>query len=341
MWHGLVRARKATIKCDYPYVSVIIAARNESHDIENCLDALLVQDYPQHKFEIIVVNDQSTDCTREQLDKFSKNERILILQNPGQENFKSSKKAALALGISKSKGNILLFTDADCKPPPSWITVMLSFFDASTGLVAGFSPQTTNNTMLAPLLQIDAAAAALVSAASIGLGRGITCTGRNLAYRKQAYMDVGGFAETPNSLSGDDDFMLQAISHFRRWKVRYAFEIDAVVPAQGPNSLKAFLRQKQRHISASKYYPLLAKILFASYHFLNLFLWLTLLLACIRFYFFFAFAAKMCVDYFLLKSFLTRFAKKINFKAFLMWELLFLYYNVIIGPIALIKKIEW
>ena len=304
-----------------------------------CLNALITQDYPHHNYEIIIVDDQSTDHTLERL-KSLKTRQTIILQNPRREKYHSSKKAALEWGILKARGPILLFTDADCQPPPSWIKTMVSFFDASTGLVAGFSPQTARNALLNRLLNIDAGAAAVVSAASIGWGRGITCTGRNLAYRKKAFDDIGGFNATPDSLSGDDDFMLQAISRHPGWKIKYALDVDARVPAQGPDTVNRFLQQKNRHISAGKHYPFVAKVLFAVYHISNLLLWLSLLAAFFSFYFLLFFFVKFFVDFFILRFFLGHFSEKIN-KGFLVWELLFLYYNVIAGPFSFIKQRIW
>ncbi len=325
-----------------PFVSVIVAVRNEYRHVAACLQALLNQDYPERHFEIIVVDDFSTDCTPKHLAGFAKNQTIRILQNSSQKKFQSSKKCALELGILHAKGDILLFTDADCLPPMSWITGLVQLFDPTTGLVAGFSPQQSEKKWLNSILHMDAAAAAVVSAATIGFGRGLTGAGRHLAYRKQAYFDVGGFAALPDSLSGDDDFMLQAVSRHPAWQVKYNLHTDAVVPSTGPDTLRHFLQQKQRHISAGQYYPFTAQLGFALFHFFNVVMWLfflggLFLTPCLLI----PFALKLFLDYFLLSKFLTLFKLKIDLKMFPFWEALFLYYNTILGPIGFIKKIKW
>jgi cellulose synthase/poly-beta-1,6-N-acetylglucosamine synthase-like glycosyltransferase len=327
---------------DLPFVSVIVAVHNECDVISKCLSALLAQDYPQNRFEVIVVDDASTDSTLDSLSKFAKKSSICILQNSSQEKFKSSKKGALEAGIQYARGDILLFTDADCLPPANWISALVKQFDQSTGLVAGFSPQFSDKTWLNTLLQIDAAAAAIVSAATIGFGRGVTCTGRHLAYRKQAWMDIGGFAALPNSLSGDDDFMLQALSKHPKWHVKYNFDAQAVVPARGPDSLREFLSQKQRHISAGRYYPPAAQIGFALFHLLNLVIWLVMFVHLATRPFLIVLPLfKFAMDYVLLKKFLNQFKMKIDFKIFMLWEWLLVYYNTITGPIGFFKKLKW
>ena len=191
-------------------------------------------------------------------------------------------------------------------------------------------------------MAIDAAAAAFVASGTIGLGRGVTCAGRNLAVRKQALLDIGGYAALPDSLSGDDDFVLQKISAHPKWNVRYAFGADTVVPAVGPNSMGGFIKQKQRHISAGRYFSFFAQSAFALFFAANFVLWIGFIVA--PFYnllWMLPFLAKLLLDYFVLFTFSSRFDKRFAAPAFLIWEPLYLYYNVIVGPLAFFKKIKW
>lgn len=344
LWRGLYVARgQGKQERDYqPFVSVIVPARNECSNIVNCLDALLNQDYPNHQFEVVLVDDSSTDCTQQTLQKFTQNQAIHILQNSSHGKYKSSKKGALEIAIPKSRGELLLFTDADCLPPPTWIKNMVRYFQPDTGLVAGFSPQQSDKKWLNKILEIDAAAAAMVSASTIGYGRGVTCTGRNLAYRKQAWLDIGGFVSLPDSLSGDDDFILQAISKQPSWKVKYTFDSTLIVPALGPQSIASFLRQKQRHISAGKYYSLPAKLGFTLYHFVNLMIWgLAIFGLFIHYIFILPLLIKLVLDFFILRFFVRHFNLKIDVRLFLLWQILFVYYNTVTGPIGFFRKLKW
>ncbi|MBN1561286.1 glycosyltransferase [candidate division KSB1 bacterium] len=333
------RSRKSQIE---PFASIIVAVYNGGASVLNCLDALSAQDYPRTKYEIIVVDDQSTDGTLERLVKFAEKQPILLLQNSQRGKYRSTKKSALELGISRARGDIMLFTDADCLPGKTWLKAMVEYFDEETALVAGFSPQTATNKVLRHLLTVDAAAAALVAAAAIAAGRGITCSGRNLAYRKDAFTAVGGFARTPDSVSGDDDFVLQAISMRRRWKIRYAFDKSTMVLSAGPQNVKSFLQQKRRHISAGKYFPRTAQAGFALFSLINALIWLSafsglfiapaLVLPLLL---------KFGLDYAILRWFLHHFTIKVRWSNFLLWELLYFYYNSISGPVGLLKKERW
>jgi len=325
-----------------PFVSIIIAARNEATVIGRCLSMLSHQDYADNKFEIIIVDDNSMDNTAEQAKKSAGNLSVTVLKAQRASNYKSSKKAALELAARSARGEILLFTDADCQPEKGWIRNMISFFDRETGLVAGFSPQTAPTLFWNEVLKIDAAAAALVAAGTVALGRGVTCTGRNLALRKAALEDIGGYSSLPDSLSGDDDFVLQKVSAHPAWKVRYAVDRRAVVPADGPDSLRQFLRQKRRHISAGRHFGRWAQMVFAVHHTANLFIWLGLVAApfwgCV---FLAPFALKLLLDYFAIRVFLGLYAMRPSAPALVSWQFIYLFYNVIIGPLSIFQKIGW
>lgn len=325
--------------------SILVSVKNEKDAIVDCLTALVAQDFGQEQMQIIVVDDNSSDGTLQRMHAFADESIACIhcLENPNPSKYKSSKKAALEAAVEKARGDILLFTDADCRPEKGWVRSMISMFDDSVGLVAGFSPQTAPGGFWGDVLQIDAASAAFVAAGTIGLGRGVTCTGRNLAVRRRALFDIGGYASLPDSLSGDDDFLLHNISRHPRWKVKYAFDPASVVPAAGPQNVRCFLQQKKRHLSAGRDFQPLSQFLYALFHLANLAIWLALPAA---FYFrapllLAPLAAKIISDYFCLHYFLNIFQKKIHLKAFLFWEPLFLFYNIFAGPGLFWGNLVW
>ena len=111
------------------FVSIIIVARNEEKNIAACLDAVLAQDYPKEKLEIIVVDDHSTDSTFKIIRSYAeKNAQLKCLQLP--EN-STGKKQGISFGINVSNGELIVTTDADCKMGIHWLASIVSFYKRS------------------------------------------------------------------------------------------------------------------------------------------------------------------------------------------------------------------
>ena len=133
---GIIRT-KTKLTNKQPFVSVIVAAHNESQNIVACLDALLNQCYPEEKMEIIIINDRSEDDTGLILEEYENNNNILHVVTVSEcEEGMSPKKNAISQGINISSGDIIITTDADCRVPKLWLKTMLSYFTPETGVVA-------------------------------------------------------------------------------------------------------------------------------------------------------------------------------------------------------------
>ncbi len=257
------------------FVSIVVAARNEESNIGNCIEALINQTYPSNRYEIIIVNDRSTDQTTAIVDRYRKDYKQIRLINvkdlpPGL----SPKKQAIEKGIESAKGEIILTTDADCVPGAGWIEGMVDCFEPEIGLVAGFSPLEKNdkNTIFSKLLTLDSLALAAVAAGSFGLSKPLTCNGRNLAYRKATFQSVNGFKEIQNLISGDDDLFLHLVSKRTKWKVRYAVDNQTIVPSQVLSNFKQFAHQRIRHASKGRYYSTGLKLSLVLVYLFNLLL---------------------------------------------------------------------
>jgi cellulose synthase/poly-beta-1,6-N-acetylglucosamine synthase-like glycosyltransferase len=101
-------------------ISVIVPARNAADTIASCLESLLAQTVPRDDYEVIVVDDGSTDETRRVVEQF---DVILVVQSH------KGPAAARNRGVNASRGEALLFTDADCEPAPTWIAEMVEPFE--------------------------------------------------------------------------------------------------------------------------------------------------------------------------------------------------------------------
>jgi cellulose synthase/poly-beta-1,6-N-acetylglucosamine synthase-like glycosyltransferase len=239
-----------------PSVSVVVAARNEEQQIGACLAALVAQDYPRDKLQIIVVDDRSEDGTAAIVNEVAASHpQVELLRVTACPSNWSPKKHALATGVAHARGELILCTDADCQPPPTWVSGMVSYFTPGVGLVAGFSPTThgPGSRLAKRLLEMDDLALACVAAGSMGVGVPLTCGGSNLAYRKEVYEQVGGFSGVEHLLSGDDDLFLHKV-RITAWRTHYARDLGTVVPSGGPRSFRQFRHQRTRHASKGFFY---------------------------------------------------------------------------------------
>ena len=248
---GLFRLR-SSFNSDYlPFVSVIIAARNEEENIERCVSALEAQDYSNKLFEVIIINDRSIDNTAEiitdKTDSLSNFHLITVKDLPTNT---SPKKYALQKGIKASKGEIILTTDADCVPKPGWISGMVNAYsNDKIGMVVGYSPITLeSHGIKAGLSKLDSLSIAAISAGSIGAGYPVTCSGRNLSYRRTVFDSIGGFEGLWQYMSGDDDLLLHRAFN-NKIKVSYSLRPSTFVDSVSYDSLNEISNQRRRHAS--------------------------------------------------------------------------------------------
>ncbi len=253
---GLIK-KKIFISRDKPFVSVIIAVRNEEKNIGGCLSDLSGQVYQDDKFEIIIVDDNSEDKTKEIIREFQKNfNKIKLLEiRENIENF-SSKKYALNEGIKNSVGEIILTTDADCRLKPGWIDSMIANFTGDTGMVAGYSQvceKDKTDSIFTGVQALDFLSMMSAAAGSISLGFPLAASGQNLAYRKEAFYEVGGFSKIKNRISGDDLLLLQLIKKHTKFKVKFSYNDESFVTTHPVKSLKEFFSQRTRWASNASY----------------------------------------------------------------------------------------
>lgn len=236
-----------------PFVSVVVAARNEADNIRACLERLLHQDYPEERYEVIVVDDGSADGTSAialGVGEGRKGFRLLSAEEGSGSS--GSKKAALALGIEAAAGEILLTTDADCLVPEGWIKGLVGHFSPEVGMVVGFSqigppggPQSPRTAYEA----VDFLCLMGCILGSIGRGHPMAASGQNLAYRKGAFQEVGGFARVAHRASGDDVLLLQLIKRFTDWKISFAGEPGTFAVHPDSSSWGGLFQQRTRWAS--------------------------------------------------------------------------------------------
>ncbi|MBK6948236.1 MAG: glycosyltransferase [Haliscomenobacter sp.] len=237
-------------------VSVVIPARNEASGIGACLDSILQQQYPAHLFEVIVVDDDSSDETAAIALQFA-DSRISVLQPPGTplpEGFVAYKKRALETGVSKAKGDLILTTDADCVLPPHWLGLMASSYERKgwhciTGPVAFHR----EGSLFERFQSLDLLGMMLITGAGMRMGLTHLANGAAFGFSKAAFEEVGGYSDISRLASGDDLLLLHKI--MARYPGKTGFlKTTQAVRTEALGSLKAFFQQRVRWGSKSRSY---------------------------------------------------------------------------------------
>ncbi len=217
----VVRARRRDLGTprETPFVSVIVAARNEEDALSDCLAALAAQNYPQESIEFIVVDDESTDGTRALVEaKAASDPRFRVMDTQPLPGHPPGKSAALHTGIEAAEGDILLFTDADCRPPAQWVEALASELSHPDVGAVGGTTRVIGRDLHARMQANDWTLLKGVAAGWSLAGFPLTAMGNNMGIRREAYDDVGGYPELQPSVT-EDYALFRAIGK-AGWEVR-------------------------------------------------------------------------------------------------------------------------
>ena len=253
---GLSRRREPRETDDAPFVSVIVAARNEEAYIEGCLERLASQTYPCECYEILVVDDESADRTLEiarSAEARYPNVIALAVGNAFPEM--AAKKRPMSVGLQQARGQIILTTDADCRVPTTWIAATVACFEDDVAAVVGYSQvlgRGEDQPFLGRLQALDFLALMSAAAGAANLGFPLAASGQNLAYRRSAFDRVGGFTRIAHRPSGDDVLLLQLMRRAGCGAVRFAMNKEAHVTTCRTETLGGFLRQRRRWASNAR-----------------------------------------------------------------------------------------
>ena len=219
-----------------PAVSVLVPAHNEEAVIVRSVRAMLAMDYPD--FEVIVVDDGSTDDTARALSRLAGNSRLRIARKVINEG----KAMALNDALPLARGEVVLILDADAEPAPDLLRWMVPHFAAARVAAVTGNPRVRNtDTFLARLQSIEfSSIISLLRRSQRIWGRIVTVSGVVAAFRRSALFDVGGFSpEMPT-----EDIELTWKLQKRFYDVRY--EPRAVCWMTVPASYRGLWKQRLR-----------------------------------------------------------------------------------------------
>ena len=223
----------------FPFVSVLVAARNEVETLPDCLQALSVQDYPAERYEVIVIDDHSSDGTCDVAVPFG------VRCIPADEAGLAGKAGALHSGIKAARGEIIAITDADCRPPSWWLRRLCDQLqDGRSGVVCGVTT-VRDGSFKARIQGMDWLLLLGVASGLSELGVPVTAMGNNMCFRRGAYDEVGGYPKLPSSVT-EDYALFRAIRRRTRFDARLILHDDVRNETLPLNTWKEVLRQRKR-----------------------------------------------------------------------------------------------
>lgn len=245
--HGLTLKQKNP---DLPIISVIIALKNEESNVHALMQSLDQLDYPKELFEIILVDDHSSDCTAEILSQY-KNESIQVYLNTQR-----GKKSAILTGISYAKGDWVAVTDADCLVPKSWLQALAESRMNHTKMVLGpVFILDRNRDFLELFQQMEFLGLQGATAGAAGVQKPISANGANMLFHKNTFNEIKPFEDNMHLNTGDDQFlMMKMASEMGPESITYCWDEYAVVRTQAVQNWRDYFKQRIRWASKGKSY---------------------------------------------------------------------------------------
>ncbi|AFZ47447.1 glycosyl transferase family 2 [Cyanobacterium stanieri PCC 7202] len=229
-----------------PFVSVIIPIYNGEKDLKDLIECLSKQSYDFDKVEFILVDNNSNDNTEKTIKNISKNLNNINLKYLQENNIQSSY-AARNLGIKNAQGEIMAFTDVDCRPQADWLEKLIQpFSDPQTMIVAGEIKGIEGDNLLEKYATKREILSQKYTLANEFFPYGQTA---NLAVRKQALKVVGLFRPYLTT-GGDADICWRILKEV---EAEIKFAPDALVFHRHRDNLKDFTNQWRRYGQSAKY----------------------------------------------------------------------------------------
>jgi len=253
-------------------ISIVVCAHNEEENLRQLIPLLLQQDHPN--FEIIIVDDKSSDGSYDFLtEEKLKHPRLRLVVIDATPDAFNSKKYALTLGIKAAKNDLVLLTDADCRPNSnSWASKMALSFDEETQIVLGYSHYEKAGGLLGKLIDFETLITGISYISSALAFRPYMGVGRNLAYRKSFFLKNKGFYGMMELTGGDDDLFVN--KYAKKKFTRVCIGADVVVWSIPKKSWSTYYTQKLRHMAAGKHYKFRDKLRIGLFHISLSLMWL-------------------------------------------------------------------
>ena len=235
-------------------VSVLIAARNEENNIERLLKSLYNQTFAKDLFEVIIIDDHSKDNTLLIVENFIKENNDIDLKIFNAE--KEGKKFAISQALHLAHNDLVIVTDADCVLKTTWIESIVNFYkEKKCKMILAPVLLSPAETFFEKIQVLEHLSLIGSTAGSANIGFPVMCNGANMAYEREAALEVEKFRKDFNIPSGDDIFLMeQFIKNYGHQSVKFLLSKSAIVETKTCKTVSEFFRQRRRWVSKTKAY---------------------------------------------------------------------------------------
>ena len=322
------------------FISVVIPCHNEEKYLPRLLKCIEDQDQRCDLFEVIIVDDNSTDSTYALASGFKSIKNIRVVKNKG-----NGKKLAIMEGVSASRGSFIITTDADCMPGRKWISTIAAFVQENKPdivicpVMLESKPGFPNRFQELEFLSLQG-----VTAGAYTGGRPVMCNGANLVFRRDIYL-LNAKSLHPEIQSGDDIFLLHGIKKYPGAKISWLESGEAIMITSRSETLKEYINQRSRWISKAGAYEDRDTIILGLVTFCAVAIQLFTLIAGIFSTVFLAvfgviFLLKSLPDFLILRNTTRRYGKPYLMNWFLPCQMIYPFYVVTVIVISVLKRVS-
>ena len=329
-------------------LSVIVPVRNEEANIGALLSDLKAQTYDPELIEVLVIDDYSEDKTGAEVLRFAQTSIFPVhYKKLKKYTSKTGKKAAVEIGVAQATGELMVLTDGDCRVQPGWLRhIEYLYRQQQAKFISGLVCFTESASVFEKIQLVEFASLIGVGAGSLALKRPNMCNGANIAYTRQVFNEVNGFAGNEHIPSGDDEFLMHKVFKLYPEAVFTLKSPEAVVYTSAQKQVAVFFAQRVRWASKWPAYTdiktkLLAVLVFSVNFFILLFLGLFILGYASGLTFALAFGAKCLLDIWFLKPVLSFFQKHRYWVYIVPLQFIYVPYVVITALTALKGTYNW
>ena len=322
------------------FISIIVPCRNEESHLPFLLDDLALQDYPGDLFEVLIVDDNSTDASSEIATTHGGIKNLYVIKNSG-----TGKKSAIRTGVNVSSGQLIITTDADCRMKEKWLKTIDSFFsEHKPDMLIGPVQLENKSGFFGRFQEIEFLSLQGITAGTAYSENATMCNGANLSFKRESYL-IHSENMHDEITSGDDIFFLQSLKKEHRSKIMWLESVEAMVTAAASTGIKEFLYQRKRWLSKGKAYDDKYTIILAIVTFVTNMLIAALLLASLFYPALFimliaAFLIKAIPDFLILSNTSCRYGRRSLMKWFIPGAIIYPFYVLGVAIFSLFASEE-